>query len=337
MRIDVIIIVNAMTKFYLKELIEQINSKNIVVITLYKNKLLEDIKFIKNVSVYEFPYLTLKEQLMQLKRIKKDHISSILEEKKNKEINFYIAQPNHILTNYIYFNLSKDKRISVHQIPDGIANYLKVETKKYFFKMCFKKICSSMIGLKYKIYLGDYLGEKFNNFKTYYYIGDSPNLSKEKNKKQIILEKKQLEVRGLNKIIFLGQGVFPNKSYYKMLEDVFYDLSNKYEKVYYKAHPAEKETKELQNILKKYKIFFYKERKNSEFLIDEFKNYAAFVSTSYLTLRLVAGNDVKLISYIDKRNLKIAFSHFNENNIKKIIELYEKLNVEIRYLNGVEK
>jgi len=301
----VVIIVNPMVVFYLENLLDLVVEKNhkVVIIEFYKNSIINETitnKLKDNYSdrfhFFKFEHKgNLFKYIFLLYRAFKVLVNIVsLESTK-----YYIAQPNHILTNYVYFELSNRNFTSVNLIPDGVANYYEVPVSSYLKLMYFKKVLSMFLGYSYKIYKDDYFGVSEGFYSKYYYIALKYS--------GIPYHFQQIELKPtkcrsnpnpsrFGKVILLGFDVSKKNEdkYMSVLDKTFNNIKNTEKIIYYRPHPRENVTKELISVLKKNNIFITSRSGVAEDFIGEFEKCYGFYSSVLINTRYRYGDTVEV-------------------------------------------
>ncbi len=294
----IVIIVNPMVVFYIKQLLLQILQPNekIIVIEFYRKKLLSEkiIGELKSTFPNSFEFLRYNYQDNYFKYI--FYLAKAINKLNffgHQHVHFYLAHPNHILTNYIYFTLSKRPLCKVNLIPDGIANFYRASTKSFIIGMVLKKILALFLLVNYRIYLCDYLGIEKRIYSQYFFLGH-PNYSSEINlcQSEIKLHKfnKRLSSVNQEKIILLGQGVPKKKRiiYLDALKKVLNFIRSKYRfEIVYRPHPSESLSNELISYFYENNIRIDNSDGIAEDIISSYKICCGFFSSAQINCLLM--------------------------------------------------
>lgn len=335
----IIIIVNPMVALYLLHLIESV----------YKS---ED--QIKIVEFYQKPLLNSK-QKQQLHEKYSDYvkIESYIckpysfgyffhlrkELKKLRELDsmggracFYIAQPNHILTNYVYFSLNGSDRIDIHLIPDGIANYYAVSVSSYKKKMILKKIYSLALGFNYKMYYGDYLGIDYGIYKSVYYLNiKSKYIPKFWNQIKINMPITIPNKSGVD-LLILGQDVAKgSEDLYLKIVSLILKINNSF-RIDYRPHPAEIVNKELEKLFEKNNVKILKNTGIAENITCKYAKCVGFLSSALFNTALLCGNWVRIESYYGDF-IKDFIPMLTDKSIIELNHLFAKVGIKVTIID----
>lgn len=212
-----------------------------------------------------------------------------------KKTKFYIAHPNHILTNYIAFHLGRSLFVEVNQIPDGIANFYNVDVKSYRVKMYVKKIISYFLGFEYHLYVGHYLGYEIDIYSKYYFLG-KPYANVELNKQSLmripILRVKEKK----GGLLILGQDVAIELAvvYMKYIDALLDRLNLQSGILYYRPHPAEIVSDEFKLFLKRHGCQLLSCDGLAEDVMVEYDHCVGFFSSALVNAKLIYGDALKL-------------------------------------------
>lgn len=341
-----ILIINPMVVLYLEDLLttldNQCNStQDFYIIEFYTRKLLSDDKTINIKSkyngrihvssfVYNSSFVKYLAYLYLVIIFIRKFVNNF------EEINFYIAHPNHILTNYIFFELSKLSHISVNQIPDGIANYYNVNTDAYESRMFQKKILAFALGLKYYRYKGLYLGTDLNVFSKYYYYGISyanVNLLHQQSICSVALKKTN---ESAEFALLIGQDVSLDNSivYFNIVEQIVICLSKRYGKVHYKPHPSEKLSLEQMARLTKHSCDVVNFDGIVEEIMYKYKVCVGFFSSSLFNGKIMHGDGLRVIT-IDGSFILSLLPFIRIEELNSLRNLFVSVGVEVLELEEV--
>lgn len=288
----------------------------------------KNIEVLKYNGIFKKLYKRRAEQKAKIKEIK-----NILH--KYNDIKIYIDDVYYPLCNYFYGFWKKNKlKVELINFPEGILNFIESDlTLKNYFNQLLKVVYSRVVtGIPYYFY-SSMSGKKY--CATIYTL--KKNLLSEKEQKKSIefkLENIKVEKTFKNSVI-VGQEGFLNyiseELYIRLVQEQIKLLRTRYSgEIYYKCH-HQKINNKIISELKKEKIYLIEEKDPIEFLIEKYKikNVSTFVSSAIIQLKILCGDDINCISY----KMDVIFKYFKvkKNYLKKLTQIYKKLNIEIIY------
>jgi hypothetical protein len=306
--INVVVMINPMVITYLEQLLhtidlEQGGQAQFIIVSFYSRNLLTECKRDKLLTVYNGRimiknYIAPEKGFNYLLKVK-SAIKLINKVAFNYDnLIFYIAHPNHIITNYIYFDLSVKKNISIHQIPDGIANYYYVNVSHYMPRMVIKKIISIFIGIKYTLYNGHYLSGAISRFDRYYYFStayhDMPvELQRKINNDNVVI------INNSDGVLIIGQDVSVKYRaiYLQTLQNIIAILGKRFDKINYRAHPAEKMSCNEVVCLSNLGCEIVDRIGVVEDIMGSYKLCIGFYSSALINARYIYGEKLELVTY----------------------------------------
>lgn len=316
----VFICIHALCDVYLDFLIEQEKISNYKIIEFYSKEIVFNPCKTSYIYTNKFEYFKkLNEYDIYIKELRKQ----------NKQLIFYIVHPFHMITNKIYF--FPEFNDEVRLIPDGIANYFNVTTRNFLGDMILKKIFSIFLGREYKVYFDHITAIKYDKYNMYYSLYQEGFYHHENRKLKLLnLNKKNtLDERYiLADTLILGKPYSNSSVYFEMMKlilenEIFF--SNK--KVYYKLHPAEIKSSELEEFLRHFNIEIFNSDRPIEKESIKFKNIIG-PSTSALINIKILNPEINCIAFTQLKYLSRLYKYTKNQNME-LTDAFKKVGIEI--------
>jgi hypothetical protein len=303
----VIVIVNPMVALYLLPLLSTIarHDEKVIVIEFYKNPVLHpDVlaeirqKFSAQIFQYNYGDSTVRylKMLIAAKRVSDGCSRSFL-------CSWYIAHPNHILTNHVAFSLHERFQSKLYLIPDGLANCYRVSLEPYRKKMMAKKILARVILMRYRIYTGDYLGQELGIYDAQFYVGArSRQCAVALSQIELALPKRDLEpfYSRSGRVLFVGFDVRAEirSAYLLLLSKALVLLVSRGFRVFYRPHPMERLCSETKALLMRRGVEVADVPSlRAEEHVCSFQVCAGFFSSALINVKLIYQDQLEVICF----------------------------------------
>lgn len=240
----IIIAVNPMPRLYLTSLIEELRpTHDVQVLTFYRTKLLntDAVESARSLgaNVRQFSFKNYVDQFFQLHKAGHALRGWI---KKGDQVDIFICQPDHFLTNYPTFYVAPrdPDRVSIHLIPDGTANFYETSIDPYVSAMKKKRLVGVLLGLPFSPYRDTYLALRTGNYADYWYMTDPGLMGKFMPVRRFPAPPPPAnQQRTDSDWLFLGQPPLTRDHRSVYLPVLRQLVSRSKGTVHYKAHPAE--------------------------------------------------------------------------------------------------
>lgn len=292
--LHVVIAINPMVDIYLIDLIKRFSSEAYEVIEFYPRRI---ILSYSGAAIKRYIHPQRSEYFRDLATCIED-ITKITGS--YETVHFYFAHVFNAVTNHFFF--SGIKKYKFHLIPDGIANYYRVTTQRFFTRMLLKKFFSLLNGIRYTLYFGHLTGIDTHKFESVIALEEKGLISdgSQVERLQLSWQKRQKKTTD-QQLLILGQ-YYENFQYYRktyltIFEYIHEQYSGSY-RFFYKPHPNEKIKPEFLDLLKRYGITKVMTDRPVEFYAREYDIIVSEASSALSNIRIIYGDEILCIAII---------------------------------------
>lgn len=244
--------------------------------------------------------------------------------------NVIFSNIHYSLLNYFFFNKQLRSHCRFLMIIDGIGSYTnpKITLIKYLRDLI-KFIAGQLgFGIKYRPYLGNYLGDHFDIINCVYGFQSQYMTCEESKRIEVPLLKQLNSALASHNCLFLDQNNYQNLHGYNTWRNMLviainYILKEKFRFLYYKSHPdGNLSSKDLQYIREKgFEIIENKRCIEQLFQNLNISVVVSFSSTSLFMLKCIYGDTVRCVSLLDQVKHFFPLSYYELNSIRKLFQI----------------
>jgi hypothetical protein len=292
--LHLVIAINPMVDIYLIDLIKRFSPEPFEIIEFYPRRI---------ISSYSGPHIRRYihshryEYFRDLKKCIAD-INIITES--YETVHFYFAHVYNAVTNHFFF--SGLEKYKFHLIPDGIANYYRVTTQRFFTRMLLKKILSFLNGIKYTLYSGHLTGIETHKFESVIALEEKGLISSGSPVEKLQLSWQKREKNTIDRqLLILGQ-YYENFRQYRTTYAAIFDYTQEHysgtHRFFFKPHPNEKVKPEFLDLLKRYDIKKVVADRPVEFYARDYDIIVSEASSALSNIRIIYGDEILCIGII---------------------------------------
>lgn len=282
--LHLVLCAHPMADFYIKELVEGFHGEEHLIIETYIRRIVRDgdLNIIRINTPSPIGYI------WEIRKVKKEIDVRV---KTHDRVIFYIPHPTHLLSNYAASLAQRWDHVEICLIPDGVMNFLPYQ-RNYDAKTLVKKFTPKLIagflcGFLYRPYRHSVIGIEGIRYRRMYSTAPAFALVPPG------IEVEKIEVRGhpfdlTSNAVILGQPGIREQlpAYLSGLQKAVEDSRFNCRSLYYRPHPAEQLSPELQTFLARNKI----QLDTSQAPLERNNTYGtviAYTSSALMNLRLL--------------------------------------------------
>lgn len=240
---------------------------------------------------------------------------------------------HYALANYLFFNSCVKSCCTFSLIMDGIGSYTGLKITVVNLLRDVVKFCIGHIGLgiKYRPYSGNYLGDHFKQVRSVYGFQSQYLTCDQRKRKEVPLFRHSNSPVKSNNCVFLDQNTYEYllgySTWKKMLMiGIDYLTAQQFGTLYYKAHPGGNLRATDLQYLREKGFVIIEDKECIERLFPTLKISVAvsFNSTSLFMLKCIYGDSIRCISLLERVSYLLS-----ESESKWIKRLYQTMNVEL--------